>query len=176
LPPPSARGPPRRGGRATSSLGLRRIPELTFPATLADQEAGCTRLRSFQPRGRGASGLIEAAAALAGRRKLVVLISDFHMPAEDVTAIFESLRGHDTVPLHLVDSAEAAVLPSWGILPLTDLETGRRRLVALRPSLKAAWEKSREEREQHLRNIATRFARSRSASWTAPIGTGSARI
>jgi uncharacterized protein (DUF58 family) len=138
------------------------VPELSFPA--GRSQSGEIRmieaLRLFQPSGRGAKGLAEAAHRIGASRKLVILISDFYMPHAVLTRIFEALAWHDVRPLHLVDSRETSCLPDWGILPLADLETGHRRLVFLRPRLKAAWQKGLEEQERRLQRIAARF------SWT----------
>lgn len=153
----------RRIGDAFGMIGCgtRVEPELHFHATRS--RAGETRMvsaiTSFRAKAANADGLIEAAGLIAGRRKLVVLISDFHIGTERLEAIFAALGEHDIVPIQLVDSAETATLPAWGILTLTDLETGRKRLVALRPSLKAAWERTRAAHQAQLETLTARYAR-----------------
>lgn len=60
----------------------------------------------------------------------------------------------------LLDSAERLPPARWGLSRLADLETGRERLVFLRPGLA---ERMAAQREQHLQSLA-RVARRRQAS------------
>lgn len=117
------------------------------------------RLRSYVPARSGAGALEEAAGRIGRRRGLVLLVSDFLMPDEKLESVFESLSGHDIVPIRIVDSSESVSLPSWGLLELADLETGRRRLVAMRPSLKAEWQRRIEARRSFFRSLAVRYGR-----------------
>lgn len=137
------------------------IPELFLPATRsrggeADMVA---KLRAFEPSGRGAQGMIEAASYLAGRRKLVFVISDFYWPREQIEALFEALSQHDIVPIVLKDRREMQDLPRYGLVSLRDLETGRRKLIAMRPRLRAEWMRKETERARALRAVATRYGR-----------------
>jgi uncharacterized protein (DUF58 family) len=137
------------------------IPEFFLPATRsrggeADMVA---KLRAFVPSGRGSQGLIDAASYLAGRRKLVFVISDFYWPRAEIEALFEALSQHDIIPIVLKDRRETQDLPRYGLVSLRDLETGRRRLVAMRPSLRAAWQRRDAERARALRSIAMRYGR-----------------
>lgn len=116
-------------------------------------------LATFKPSQAGSSGLVEAASLIGSRRGLVFLVSDFLMPTVQLIALFERLARHDVIPIALHDSAESAALPAWGLMELADLETGRRRLVVLRPSLKDAWHRRSEARRSDVRNIARRFGR-----------------
>jgi uncharacterized protein (DUF58 family) len=93
---------------------------------------------SMKPRGRNAHALIEASRALVGRRRLVFLVSDFAYSLDELAAILDALAAHDVVPLQVAEDVERA-LPRWGLLELADLETGRRRFMMLRPSLRARW-------------------------------------
>jgi uncharacterized protein (DUF58 family) len=117
------------------------------------------RLERFEPRGRATDGLVQAAQRLAGRRKLVFLISDFNWPQPVVESVFAAFSTHDVVPILLRDRREVDDLPSWGLLSLADLETGRRRVVAMRPSLKAAWKRQEQERLDNLNLVAGRYGR-----------------
>jgi uncharacterized protein (DUF58 family) len=136
-------------------------PELYVPATRArgGEAEMLQRLRDYVPTGRGTQGLIEAAALIAGRRKLVFLVSDFYMTRAETERIFAALSLHDVVPILLSDTLEVERLPRWGLLSLTDLELGRRRLVVMRPSLRDAWQWRNEARRAELTSIATRFGR-----------------
>ncbi len=116
-------------------------------------------LRSYRPRRRGASGLTAAARRIGRRRNLVLVVSDFLLPEAELEALFDALSGHDVVPIRITDSRESMRLPSWGLIELTDLETGRRRLVAMRPSLKAEWQRRIEARRSFFRSLAARYGR-----------------
>jgi len=117
-------------------------------------------LRRIKASRRGTAGISEAAGLIAGQRKLVVLISDFHMSPDEMKETFASLAGHDIVPVHLRDTAWIEGLPSWGLMALRDAESGRRRLVAMRPSLKDTLRRSEEHRRRSLRRIAEGYGRS----------------
>ena len=103
--------------------------------------------------------MLEAARRIAGRRKLVLLISDFLIPKTQIEEIFAALSAHDIVPIHLMDSTHITRLPPWGLMALRDAETGRRRLVVMRPSLKRAWQRAADTRRADLRSIAMRYGR-----------------
>jgi uncharacterized protein (DUF58 family) len=135
--------------------------ELVLPATSKRglEVEIARRLLDFTPQGRSALGLVEAARRLGGRRKLVVLISDFQMPLADVEAIFVALSRHDTLPVILCDSAETARLPRWGLTELTDLESGRKRLAFMRPSLHERWQAHARKRDAAIAQLALRYAR-----------------
>ncbi|MEI9901028.1 MAG: hypothetical protein WDN31_13810 [Hyphomicrobium sp.] len=117
------------------------------------------RLGTFTPQGRSARGLCDAAAMIAGQRKLVFVVSDFYMPSEDIEAAFAALAQHDIVPIRLTDSLEVEKLPRWGILSLIDLEVGRRRLVVMRPRLREAWLRRSGRRRADLKALAGRYGR-----------------
>ena len=153
----------RRAGDAFGLIGCDAIvqPDLMFLATRARgaEMEMLRRLRAFQPTGSGSRGLIDAALLIAGRRKLVFLVSDFYMPNADIEAVFSALSHHDIVPIILSDSVEMEKLPRWGILSLADLEVGRRRLVVMRPRLREAWQRRSGRRRAELNAIAARFGR-----------------
>lgn len=116
-------------------------------------------LRAYVPGQKGASGLIEAALGIGRKRNLVVVVSDFLLPEAELEALFEALTGHDVVPIRIADSRESAKLPPWGLVELADLETGRRRLVAMRPALRAEWQRRIETRRSLFRALAARYGR-----------------
>jgi len=153
----------RRAGDAFGLIGCDAAvqPELTFLATRARgaEMEMLRRLRSFTPRGAGTRGLIDAAALVGGGRKVVFVISDFYMPREEIEQVFGVLARHDIVPIILSDTVEIERLPRWGIMSLTDLEFGRRRLVVMRPRLREAWQRRSRRRRADLNSIAGRFGR-----------------
>ncbi|MFV0367755.1 MAG: DUF58 domain-containing protein [Hyphomicrobiaceae bacterium] len=116
-------------------------------------------IAAHSPSAHGTQGIREAAARLAGRKKVVFLISDFQMQCDYVEEIFELLAFHDVVPILLSDSAEVEKLPEWGLMQLRDMETGKSRLVVMRPSLKREWKRRESERREELNKIASREGR-----------------
>lgn len=135
--------------------------ELLLPATRARGAAieAAGRIRFAQCRTDSASGLIEAASLVAGRRKLILLISDFRWPDELLTQLFGALAQHDLAPILVADSAEDHDLPRWGLIELDDLETGRRRTVLMRPKLRRQWIEREAKRRDALRRFALRHGR-----------------
>ncbi|MCQ8180166.1 MxaS protein [Methylomonas sp. SURF-1] len=88
------------------------------------------------PQQRGCHGLWQADAYLPRRRALLFLLGDGHWPTAQLPALLASVGRHELVPLLIWDAAEYRALPDWGLLALQDPESGRRRRLWLRPSLK----------------------------------------
>lgn len=109
--------------------------------------------------GAGAEGLMEAARRLAGRPKLVFLVSDFRWPEALIGQVFSALALHDVTPVLLADPAEDDHLPAFGLVELDDLEGAGRRLVFLRPSLRRRWRAREAARIETLRGLCAPFAR-----------------
>jgi uncharacterized protein (DUF58 family) len=112
-----------------------------------------------KPSDGDASALRVAATHLPRRRTLVLLISDFRLPLEQLDQTLASLACHDVVPLQIEDRRETEGLPHWGLLQVRDLESGRRRLLLMRPSLRAAWLESERQRHQALNALFARHGR-----------------
>jgi hypothetical protein len=135
--------------------------EFFFPAT---RRGGleldiAKRFERFVPERRSAEGLVDAPAFLVGKRKLVFLISDFRMPLARIEAILKSLARHDVVPILVSDSAEEAALPSFGLIDVQDLETGRERVVFVRPVLRRRWLAQAASWRQAIDRLFLRYGR-----------------
>lgn len=135
--------------------------ELTLPATRRPGQAldAVARLARAEPRGRSADGLPEAARRLAGRPKIVFVVSDFRWPEALIERLFEGLAFHDVVPVLLTDSAEDENLPEWGLLELDDLEGAGRRVVFMRPALRRRWRAREQARLAALARIGGAYGR-----------------
>jgi uncharacterized protein (DUF58 family) len=96
-------------------------------------------LRQLQPQGRSAHGLLGAARHLPRRRSLVFVLSDFHLPLDDVSAVLGSLAHHDLVPVVLWDPLEFTLSAARGLAQVIDPESGQQRLVWWRPALRERW-------------------------------------
>ncbi len=111
------------------------------------------RLRALQPTGRNAAGLRDAHRLLRRERSLVFVLSDFHLPLADIEAVLATLAHHEVVPVLLWDRAEFEPPASPGIgrlASLVDAETGQRRLLWLRGSLRERWKRQLQTRREAL--------------------------
>lgn len=135
--------------------------DLTLQKTLskAAHAQAIARLRAFAPQTAGVEGILEAAGTLAGTRKLIFLLSDFLWSPDDAHRAADALQNHDVVPIEIDDSRQLDALPDWGLLNLRDLETGKRQLIAMRPSLKARWREQRKAQRAAIRSIFSRSTR-----------------
>jgi len=132
--------------------GVRR--DLLLPLVRAQGAGGglARRLRALEPRGRHALGLKDAHRLLRRERSLVFLLSDFHLPLEDIERVLGSLARHEVVPVVLWDRAEFDP-PAAGtgrLAPVIDAESGRRRLLWLRASVRERWRRGLEARRDAL--------------------------
>lgn len=117
------------------------------------------RLVNAEPRGASARALAAAADWLPAGRSLVFLISDFLMPVSQIDETLDALWRHDVAPVAVRDQGEEDDLPAWGLVELTDLETGRRRLVVMRPALREAWRRAGRARRAELDRLFERRGR-----------------
>lgn len=100
--------------------------------------AAIDALERLTPQGRGIDALIDAARLLGRRRRLVFVLSDFAFAPAALAALLEALAAHDVVPIRFGHDTLTR-LPRYGIAELSDLESGRRRLVWIRPALRTRW-------------------------------------
>ena len=94
------------------------------------------QLAHYRPGHIGARGLGYVSRFLSRERSLVLLVSDFHMPLDELEQSLSSLIRHHVVPLVLWDSAEYRSLPEFGVASVTDCETVARRTLFLRKSFR----------------------------------------
>lgn len=133
------------------NAGAERI-EIARTARRGDATSTTERLAALAPHGRSVEALRAAAERLVGRRRLVVLVSDFAFPIDATRTLLAVLAAHDVVPV-LVGEHVERLLPRWGLADLSDLESGRRRLVVLRPSLRARWQAQIEARRRAVAGV-----------------------
>lgn len=97
------------------------------------------RLSEGAATGAGVKGLIDALDELPQRRSLVFVVSDFLMPEHDVEELLGRLWRHDVAPVVVRSSQVEDRLPRFGLIETRDLETGRRKLVFMRGSMRERW-------------------------------------
>ena len=116
-------------------------------------------LVSFEPAGRDARGVIALAEHLPHRKCLVLLISDFLMPPSQIEAAMASLTHHDVAPV-VLDNFDGLDRGRFGLLRTQDAETGRNRLVLLRPTVSRRAAALAAARRDMLNSIFRRHGRS----------------
>lgn len=92
------------------------------------------RLENHLPDEVGAGALIQSARVLPRERALIFLVSDFHMPLEQLEEALLLMLRHHIVPVVLWNSSEYKDLPEFGVTSINDPETGERRTLFLRAS------------------------------------------
>ena len=114
-------------------------------------------LKSFEPEQVGSTGLKDVNRYLPRERSLIFLISDFHMPLNELEEALSLLMQHYIVPIVLWDSSEYKNLPEFGITNVTDCETGQKRTLFLRKEMRANIIASFEERRIELEALLMKF-------------------
>lgn len=114
------------------------------------------RLRGRPELQGSARGLLDAHRYLRRQRSLVFLVSDFHLPPAQLESLFASLARHQLTPIVLRDPTEHDLGPGHGLVHAIDPETGERRLVLWRPSLRKAWARARQQQRQQLEALCHR--------------------
>lgn len=129
--------------------------DLLLPQSRSRAAAGelTQTLRSLQPSGRSAQGLRLAHRHLPQRRSLVFLLSDFHLPLGEVSAMLANLAHHDLVPVVIWDEQEFSLSATRGLAQVLDPETGRQRLVWWRPALREQWLVQQAQRREALLQV-----------------------
>jgi uncharacterized protein (DUF58 family) len=115
------------------------------------------RLADYRPAHVGAQGLADVSQFLSRERSLIFLISDFHMPFEQLEQSLTLLVRHHIVPVVLWDAAEYRNLPEFGIASVTDAESGARRTLFLRRGYRERIQKAFELRRQRLTQLFMSF-------------------
>ncbi len=151
-----------RAGDAFGMLGFDRglREDVWLPPTRSRAAIGevLSRLRGLRHGGRGADGMAELAERLPSRRCLVLLISDFLVPLSLVERALSALARHDVAPVVLaMDTPREA--PRAGLLRLEDAETGRTRLMLMRPGLQRRWQEAEAARRRAQDLLFLRFGR-----------------
>jgi hypothetical protein len=90
-------------------------------------------------RGGGIEGLERAVSRLAGQQGLVFLVSDFHWPLDRLPAVLDMLIHASVVPMVVWDAAEIEPPAAGSLLAVNDIESGARRTLWLRGSMRRQW-------------------------------------
>jgi uncharacterized protein (DUF58 family) len=115
------------------------------------------RLAGFRPGDAGSAGLLDVDRFMSRERSLTFLISDFHMPLDQLEQALASLMRHHVVPVVLWDGAEYRGLPEFGITSVIDSESGARRTLFLRRGYRERILRAFEERRAALHKLFMRY-------------------
>lgn len=115
------------------------------------------RLENHLPQEVGTSALLESARLLPRERALIFLVSDFHMPLQQLEDALLLMLRHHIVPVVLWNSAEYKELPEFGITAIHDPETGERRTLFLRASYRQKILDAFEARRQAIADLFMKF-------------------
>ena len=117
------------------------------------------QIRSHALTDQDSRGLLSAERYLGSRRALVFLVSDFHFPTKEISRVLASLAFHDVIPIILWDEEEYRRLPRYGLARIADPESGKSRLLIMRPRLQARIEALFEARKQTLLRLMSHIGR-----------------
>ena len=115
------------------------------------------RLKEYHPAPVSGAGINDVWRYLPRERSLVFMISDFHMPLEQLEGALSNLTRHHIVPLVLWDAEEYTNLPQNGITAVTDPESGQKRTLFLRKSYRAKIVAAFEARREAIYKIFMQF-------------------
>ena len=87
---------------------------------------------------------------IGSRRSLVFLASDFHFSLGLLDTLLAGLARHQVVPVLLADSGESEPAPGFGLVRVSDAETGEERTLWMRPALRRRLRAEAERRRQAL--------------------------
>jgi uncharacterized protein (DUF58 family) len=114
-------------------------------------------LSKFIPDSVGSHGLQDANRYLPRERSLIFLISDFHIPLNELEDALTLMMQHHVIPIVLWNSSEYKSLPEFGITSITDSETGEQRTLFLRKELRASIIESFEARRSAIEALLMRY-------------------
>jgi len=115
------------------------------------------RLKQYTPKKVGSTALIDTVRMLPRERSLIFLLSDFHMPIEDLEASLILMLRHHIIPVVLWDTTEYTDLPEFGIANVTDPETGSKRTLFLRKNYRNRILESFANRRKTIEDLFLRF-------------------
>jgi hypothetical protein len=129
--------------------------DMFMPALLSRGvgEVMASMLSNCEGTAGSSEGLEEASLHLAGRHGLIFLASDFHWPLDRLDGVLDLLAHSYIVPLVIWDPSELQPPKRDGLMPLRDVESGRRSTVWLRPSMRARWHDAVERRRAELNTL-----------------------
>ena len=115
------------------------------------------RLKEYHPAPVSGAGIGDVWRFLPRERSLVFMISDFHMPMQQLEESLSNLTRHHIVPVVLWDADEYKNLPEFGITAVTDPESGQKRTLFLRKDFRNKIVESFEARREAIYALFMQF-------------------
>ena len=115
------------------------------------------RLQNHNSIGSGHKGIKNIFRIIPRDHTLIFLISDFHMPIKDIEHSLSRLTKHTIVPIILWNRTEYEDLPRFGIISITDPESGLEKTIFLRKTMLKKIKEQFKRRKKELEKIFLKY-------------------
>ena len=115
------------------------------------------RLKDHNSIGSGHKGIKNIFRIIPRDHTLIFLISDFHMPIKDIEHSLSRLTKHTIVPIILWNRSEYEDLPRFGIISITDPESGLEKTIFLRKTMLKKIKDQFKRRKKELEKIFLKY-------------------
>ncbi len=115
------------------------------------------RLKDHNSIGSGHKGIKNIFRIIPRDHTLIFLISDFHMPIKDIEHSLSRLTKHTIVPIILWNRTEYEDLPRFGIISITDPESGLEKTIFLRKTMLKKIKEQFKRRKKELEKIFLKY-------------------
>ena len=115
------------------------------------------RLQNHNSIGSGHKGIKNIFRIIPRDHTLIFLISDFHMPIKDIEHSLSRLTKHTIVPIILWNRSEYEDLPRFGIISITDPESGLEKTIFLRKTMLKKIKEQFKRRKKELEKIFLKY-------------------
>jgi uncharacterized protein (DUF58 family) len=115
------------------------------------------RLQNHNSIGSGHKGIKNIFRIIPRDHTLIFLISDFHMPIKDIEHSLSRLTKHTIVPIILWNRTEYEDLPRFGIISITDPESGLEKTIFLRKTMLKKIKDQFKRRKKELEKIFLKY-------------------
>ena len=115
------------------------------------------RLKDHNSIGSGHKGIKNIFRIIPRDHTLIFLISDFHMPIKDIEHSLSRLTKHTIVPIILWNRTEYEDLPRFGIISITDPESGLEKTIFLRKTMLKKIKDQFKRRKKELEKIFLKY-------------------
>ncbi|KRP08023.1 MAG: hypothetical protein ABS29_02820 [Methylophilales bacterium BACL14 MAG-120920-bin58] len=111
------------------------------------------RLASYHAKSAGHHGIRDLYEYVPKDQTLIFLISDFHMPIDDISSALGHLRKHRVIPIILWNKSEYEGLPKFGVITINDPESGQEQTIFLRGNMLEKIKNSFKNRKAELEEV-----------------------
>ena len=115
------------------------------------------KLLKHNSTGAGHEGIKNIFKILPQDHTLIFFISDFHMPLKDIEYILSRMTKHTIVPIILWNKSEYEELPRFGIISISDPESGQEKTIFLRKKMLNKIKNKFIKRKEELEKLFLKF-------------------